>query len=126
MASLLLVIVVAAVCVLWVRANRLSRQRWLERLDLPGTWLWENHDGALELEGGLDRGRYRIRDGDREELGEWQLKGHDLVLEPRTGASTAFDLRLFTDGKIGVHGPGREHRVYIKKRGNVIPLRRPA
>lgn len=126
MASLVLVIVVAAVCVLWIRGNRQSRQRWLERLDLPGTWLWENHDGVLELEGGLDQGRYRIRDGDREEHGHWQLQGHDLILEPRSGAATALDLRLFTDGKIGVHGPGREHRIYIKKRGNVIPLRRPA
>jgi glyoxylase-like metal-dependent hydrolase (beta-lactamase superfamily II) len=126
MSSLLLVIVVAALCVLWVRANRQSRQRWLQRLDLPGTWVWEGHDGLLELEGELDHGRYRIRDDDEEEQGEWRLQGHDLVLEPRSGASTSLDLRLFTEGKIGVHGPGRQHRVYVKRRGNIIPLRRPA
>lgn len=126
MSSLLVVIVVAAVCVLWVRANRQSRRRWLERLDLPGTWIWEAHDGVLELEGGLDRGRYRLRDGDSEERGEWQLQGHDLVLEPRIGRPSRLDLRMFSEGKIGVHGPGREHRIYVKKRGNVIPLRRPA
>jgi hypothetical protein len=126
MSSLLLVIVIAAVCALWVRANRQSRRRWLERLDLPGTWLWEQHDGVLELEGELDHGRYRIRDGDHDEQGQWRLSGHDLVLEPRSGTPSALDLRLFTEGKIGVHGPGREHRVYVKKRGNVVPLRRPA
>jgi len=126
MSSLLVVIAVAIACAVWIRANRQNRRRWLERLDLPGTWVWQDHDGVLELEGDLDHGRYRIRDGDREEQGEWQLKGHDLVLEPRHGRSTALDLRLFTEGKIGVHGPGREHRVYVKKGGNVVPLRRPA
>jgi len=126
MSSVAVIVFVAALCYLWVRANRQSRRRWLERLDLPGTWVWEDHDGVLELEGELDGGRYRIRDGDSEEQGEWRLRGHDLVLEPRSGATTSLDLRMFTEGKIGVHGPGRERRVYIKKRGNVVPLRRPA
>jgi hypothetical protein len=126
MGSLLLIIVVAVVCTLWVRANRQSRQRWLTRLDLPGTWNWQDHDGVLELDGELDSGRYRIRDEDQEEQGEWRLRGHDLVLEPRSGASTTLDLRMFTEGKIGLDGPGRERRVYIKKRGNVVSLRRPA
>lgn len=126
MSSLLLVIVVAAVCVLWVRANRISRRRWLERLDLPGTWEWEDHEGMLELDGDLDHGRYRLREGDQEEQGEWRLEGHDLVLTPRTGRSSRLDVRLFSLGKIGIHGPGRERRIYVKKRGNVIPLRRPA
>lgn len=126
MSSLVVIIVVAGLCYLWVRANRQSRRRWLERLDLPGTWVWEEHDGELELDGELDGGRYRLRDGDQEERGEWHLKGHDLVLEPRSGARTELDLRLFTEGKIGIHGPGRERRVYVKKRSNVVPLRRPA
>lgn len=126
MSSLLVIIIVAVFCGLWILNNRKHRQRWLERLDLPGTWTWEDHDGELELEGGLDCGRYRIRDGDDEERGEWRLEGHDLVLEPRSGRTSALDLRLFSDGKIGVHGPGREHRIYVKKRGNVVPLRRPA
>ncbi|HEX7037100.1 MAG TPA: hypothetical protein VF210_15100 [Pseudomonadales bacterium] len=126
MASLLLVIAVTAFCVWWVRASRRNRRRWLERLDLPGTWVWEGADGELELEGGLDHGRYRIRDADREEQGVWHLSGHDLVLEPRVGQAIALDLRLFTEGKIGLHGPGRERRIYVKKRSNVVPLRRPA
>lgn len=126
MASLILIIAVGAACVWWVRVNRLQRQRWLARLDLPGTWIWQDNDGSLELDGELDGGRYRLRDGDREEQGEWRLQGHDLVLRPRSGQPGALDLRLFSDGKIGVHGRGREHRIYIKERGNVVPLRRPA
>ncbi len=126
MSSLVVVIVVALVCVLWVRANRQSRRRWLARLDLPGTWVWENHDGELELGGELDRGRYRIRDGEDEEQGEWHLQGHHLMLQPRAGGASRLDLRLFTEGKIGIHGPGRERRIYVKRKGNVIPLRRPA
>ena len=126
MSSVILILVVATLCYLWIRASRLNRRKWLERLDLPGTWIWEDHDGVLELEGELDAGHYRIRDDDQEEQGEWHLRGHDLVLEPRTGPPTSLDLRMFTEGKIGIHGPGRERRVYIKKRGNVIPMRRPA
>lgn len=126
MNSLLVVMVVAGVCAFWVWSTRAHRQRWLQRLDLPGNWSWEEHDGELELEGGLDQGRYRIRDGDRVEQGRWRLEGHDLLLEPGTGESSVLDLRLFTEGKIGIHGPGRERRIYVKKRGNVVPLRRPA
>jgi hypothetical protein len=126
MSSLLVVIAVAALCVWWVRVNQSARRRWLQRLDLPGTWIWDGKDGELDLEGGLDRGRYRIRDGDQEERGAWHLSGHDLVLEPRVGHTTTLDLRLFTDGKIGLHGPGRERRIYVKKRANVVPLRRNA
>jgi len=123
MGSLLVVIAVTVVCVLWIRANRQNRRRWLERLDLPGTWIWEDHDGVLELQGDLDQGRYRLRDDADEERGDWRLQGHDLLLEPRSGKATSLDLRIFTEGRIGLHGPGREHRIYIKKRGNVIPLR---
>jgi hypothetical protein len=50
------------------------------------------------------------------------------VLEPQSGSPNGplitLDLRLFAEGKIGLHGPGRERRIYVKKRSNVIPLRR--
>lgn len=124
MGSLLLIVAVAAACAVWVYGNRRLRVRWLERLELPGSWVWEAHDGELELEGALDSGRYRLRDGDREERGEWRLQGHELQLRPAAGPPSALDLRLFTQGKIGLHGPGRERRIYVKRRGNVVPLRR--
>jgi hypothetical protein len=124
MGSLLIIAAVAALCFLWVRANRQNRRRWLEKLDLPGAWRWADHDGSLELSGGLDGGRYRSREGGNEEQGEWRLEGHELVLEPQSGRPARLDLRLFTEGKIGLHGLGREHRIYVKLRGNVVPLRR--
>lgn len=126
MGSLLVVIAVAGVCAFWVWSARVHRRRWLQRLDLPGIWSWQDHDGELELFGELDRGRYRIREDDREEQGEWRLEGHDLILQPRRGTASTLDLRLFDTGKIGIHGPGREHRIYLKKPSNVVPLRRPA
>jgi len=126
MSSLLVVILVAAVCGYWVWSTRAQRRRWLERLDLPGVWDWQDHDGELVLDGDLDAGTYRIRDDGEEEHGAWRLEGHELVLEPRRGKATALDVRLFDAGKIGIHGPGREHRVYVKQRSNVVPLRRPA
>ena len=126
MASLLVVLVVAAGCGYWIWLTRVQRRRWLERLDLPGTWTWQDNDGELVLDGELDGGGYRLRDGDSEERGDWRLEGHDLVLERRGGGATSLDLRLFDQGKIGIHGPGREHRIYVKARSNVVPLRRPA
>lgn len=126
MSSLLLVLIVAGMCFWWVQSSRQQRQRWLARLDLPGVWLWDGGDGALELDGDLDRGHYRLRDGDEDEQGTWELNGHDLVLTPRRGRPCVLDLRFFAEGKIGLHGPGREHRIYVKRRGNVVPLRRPA
>jgi hypothetical protein len=128
MISLLVIVAVAVACFLWVRAHQQHRERWLAKLDLPGIWLWEGNDGVLELQGLLDQGRYRLRDGDEEERGEWRLDGAGLVLEPQSGSPNGplitLDLRLFAEGKIGLHGPGRERRIYVKKRSNVIPLRR--
>jgi hypothetical protein len=127
MASLLVVFIVAAGVVLWTRTLRQNRRRWLARLDLPGLWVWQDDDGELELGGSLDSGDYRIREGEQEEAGRWRLEGHSLILVPEsTGTTAELDLRFFKEGTIGVHGPGRERRVYVKKRANVIPLRRPA
>lgn len=132
MSSFLVVLAVTAICITWVRASRRNRQRWLARLDLPGRWQWQDHAGTLELEGELGQGRYRFEesafDGSgNEEQGRWWLRSHDLVLQPDgEGDVTALDLRLFEEGKIGIHGPGRERRIYVKQRANVVPLRRPA
>jgi hypothetical protein len=127
MSSLLVVLVVAALCVTWVQASRRSRLRWLVKLDLPGHWAWQDHSGSLELSGNLDAGRYRFVEAGHEEQGSWSLRGHELALRPDDGgAESALDVRLFAEGKIGIHGPGREGRIYVKQRGNVVPLRRPA
>ena len=127
MSSFLVVMLVAALCVTWVRAFRRRRRHWLARLDLPGRWEWQDHAGSLELEGDFDQGRYRFVETGSEEQGRWSLRSHELVLQPDDGgALSTLDVRFFEEGKIGIHGPGRERRIYVKQRGNVIPLRRPA
>ncbi len=132
MGSLLVVIAIACTTVLWVKGARKNRQRWLARLDLPGTWRWRPSDsaesevqGSLELSGGLSSGAYRLVEADVEEAGNWALEGHTLLLSPTGAASTGhYEIRFFDEGKIGIDGPGRERRIYVKERTNVVPLRR--
>jgi hypothetical protein len=122
-----ILIILAVVGVYWTQSLRQARRRWLERLDLPGSWQWQGEEGELELSGHVDGGRYRIRERGGDEAGEWRVTGHTLVLMPDPQRKPVeYDLRLFKDGTIGIHGPGRERRIYVKKRGNVIALRRPA
>ena len=125
MGSLLVVIAVTALVVVWVRGTRRNRLRWLERLDLPGIWEREGEWGRIELVGGLDRGKFRISDGEGapERAGNWALEGHTLVLTGDGEERLEYDLRLFQEGKIGVDGPGLERRVYQKVPSNVVPLR---
>lgn len=122
MASLLIVVVIAAIAVVWIRGARRNRLRWLEKLNLPGRWRCEG--GELALEGELNGGRYRLRDGAREESGRWLLEGNDLQLVSDRGAvPKRYDLRYFGPGRIGVDGPGLPHRVYERVADNVVPLR---
>jgi hypothetical protein len=125
MGSLLVVIAVTALVVVWVRGTRRNRLRWLERLDLPGIWERVGDWGRIELVGGLDRGRYRISEGEGavDRTGTWHLEGHTLVFETEGQARVECDLRMFQEGKIGIDGPGLEHRIYQKVPSNVVPLR---
>ena len=124
MASLLVVIGVAAVVYIWLRGARTNRLRWLQRLDLPGTWSWQEHDGILELAGELSQGTFRRVEAGAESRGEWQLSGHNLYLEFSGGVTETYDLRFFEAGKIGLRSGDADARVYIKSPSNVVPLRR--
>lgn len=125
MAGLLVVIAVAALAFAYLRGAHRNRLRWLDRLGLPGIWRWEDHEGTLELAGSLEEGHYRFREPDGNESGQWALEGQILVLTPESGSGSArYDLRFFDEGKIGVDGPGRSRRIYIKEHTNVVPLRR--
>jgi hypothetical protein len=124
MGSLLVVIGVAAVVYIWLRGARANRLRWLKRLDLPGTWTWQEHEGTLELAGELSQGTFRKREAGVESRGQWRLTGHDLCLESAGGATETYDLRFFEAGKIGLRGADAESRVYVKAPSNVVPLRR--
>jgi hypothetical protein len=129
MRTLLVLGLIAAVGWALLRSMREQRRAWLDRLDLPGTWSGEQ-DGRryrLLLEGGPASGRYREAsegpEGHREEAGRWSVSGQALRFEPERGAASECELRLFAPGRIGLHGPGRERRVYERHAGNVVRLR---
>ena len=122
MASLLIVVAVAAIAAIWIRGVRRNRLAWLRQLNLPGRWRCA--EGELALEGELNGGRYRLREGEREEAGRWLLEGNDLLLiSDRAGAPRRYDLRFFSPGKIGVDGPGLPQRLYERIADNVVTLR---
>lgn len=125
MASLALVALVATVAFLWARGANRNRLRWLERLNLPGTWYAENSGAAvtLELSGSLSGGNYVETADERTESGSWRLIGHTLSFTSAGGTSDC-DLRLFDAGRIGIDGPGRVRRIYERRQNNVVPLRR--
>ncbi len=130
MYSLLLVVALIAVVTVWVRGTRANRLRWLSQLNLPG--VWHSDDSGVELSfefrGELDQGRYSESSVGAVREGAWQLQGNNLLLsptqsEPNGGQALVCDLTLFDKGRIGLNGPGYEHRVFIKAVDNVVPLR---
>jgi hypothetical protein len=124
MGSMLLVIVVAVLATIWVRNTRAARQRWLTRLNLPGVWECESDAGTsvLEFSGGLAAGRWVEQDPAGEQRGEWVLHGD--AIEFRSGDAVSHcELRVFDDGSLGIHGSGRERRIYRRRANNVVPLR---
>lgn len=112
-----------------VRSMRQSRLRWLKRLALPGTWECEK-DGVryyLELRGDLSGGSFEeswITDGRRRvEQGTWELHGNQIHFDTNDH-HTVCELHMFSERRIGIHGPGRARRIYDKHQSNVVPLRR--
>lgn len=114
----------------WALIRSLGQQRrdWLRRLALVGDWSGEQ-DGIhyrLRLEGEPDGGRYtEVSESGadrRRESGRWRLVNHELCFEPDEGAPSECELRLFEPGRIGLHGPGRERRIYEREAGNVVFL----
>jgi hypothetical protein len=122
--SLLLVVLAIFVVAGWARSVRAGRLQWLERLSLPGTWRCEDPGTTLELRGALAGGDYVEAWATGMERGQWQLHGHTLTLTATRVPPRDYELRLFSDGEIGIHGPGRERRIYRKQQSNVVPLRR--
>lgn len=124
MAGLILLLAVAAAVYLWIRQARISRQRWLARLALPGVWSSETEEGeaTIEFQGEPDHGSYVETHRRTTERGRWRIEGNRLCLSGN-GDERSYELRLFADGSIGIDGPGRERRIYVRRRNNVIPLR---
>ena len=120
---------VAAMAVLgiWLMRARTSRRRWLAELHLPGIWDLEDASPptVLEFSGEAEEGLYLARSGTDVEEGAWRIAGRNLVLIPEGGAPPLeYELRVFGPGSIGIHGPGRERQVYLRRGDNVVPIHR--
>ncbi len=111
----------------WLASVRAGRRRWLLELHLPGTWDREDRTppALLEFSGALERGRYLARAGAEVEEGDWRIAGRNLVLAPAdAGEGAEYEIRVFGPGSIGIHGPGREREVYLRRNDNVVPMHR--
>jgi hypothetical protein len=128
MRFIVLIVLIGLVAWALTRSLRSQRQGWLRRLALLGDWSGEQ-DGVryrLRLEGEPDGGHYtevnESAQGRRRESGRWHLVEDRLNFRPDDGAPSDCELRLFEPGRIGIHGPGRERRIYEREAGNVVFL----
>lgn len=122
----LLVVILVACLVLGfvvVSSNRKARKAWLAKLDLPGTWHWQQGDGQLSLNGSYDRGTFVLTEADQESTGDWALEGNVLHLDSASGRQS-YDLHYFKAGSIGLEDSNGERKVYSKETSNVVPLHR--
>lgn len=125
MLPLMLAVGMAAAVLLWLRGVYANRRRWLRRLNLPGVWQLDGDAAAvLEFRDGLVAGRYAAQTKGETERGAWRLAGHSLLLTPDGGKAASYELRLFDNGAIGIHGPARERQVFVRRNDNVVPLKR--
>lgn len=124
MGSFLLLLIIASAVYVWVRRVRAGRQRWLTRLALPGVWSCDTPDGTsvLEFSGESDQGTYVEQSPRATERGRWRVQGSGMVLDSDRGIRS-YELRLFENGSIGIDGPDRVRRIYVRQRNNVVPLR---
>ena len=133
MSVYLVVAIVAVVVFLWFRSAQRARSDWVSALDLIGQWDLDatagSADGStgearsLTLSGGPLSGPYVAKDGDTTYRGTWRLTGATLTLEPEGGRAAQYELRLFSVGRIGIDGPGRQREIYVKCDDNIIPFR---
>ena len=126
MTLLLLVAAAALLGALLIWGVRVNRRQWLRTRSLPGTWVLRNAESlsVLSFGGGLGEGRYTWREDGGEQEGAWLLRGHTLRLTPDGGEAVDYELRTFGDDSIGIDGPGHKRCVYLRRRDNVVPLRR--
>jgi hypothetical protein len=130
MRSLVFLALMGAVAWALLRSMREQRRAWLRRLGLVGKWTGREGSTVFELElgGAPEGGSYeettRSAGEERVERGSWRVAGETLVFRPDAGGSQRCELRLFAPGRIGLHGPGREQRVYERTVDNVVALPR--
>ncbi|MEM7079159.1 MAG: hypothetical protein AAF513_11075 [Pseudomonadota bacterium] len=120
--SLLLVIVVAMAAYGYVRTTRAARQRWLQKLALPGVWHAEEGIDVLELQGELSGGSYVWSQAQARVQGHWHLTGHKLTLHAQDGVCSTYDVHLFRQGYIGLEDAAGQRLLLARHTDNVVPL----
>ena len=120
--SIVVVILVTALVLFYVRTSRNRRLNWLRRLQLAGTW--KGKEGQiLRLSGRLDRGTFEWLQEETRRSGTWRLVGHTLFLR-ETGLENPYDVRLFQPGSIGLTDGKGIGQVFEKENNNVIAFGR--
>jgi hypothetical protein len=146
MVQVLVVAFVAISIYLYMRSKHLAKMRWLQRLDLPGLWQWQEGDATLTLIGSTERGTFIATEltedssgdnsGDNPEdnsggkkgeantvRGEWTLTGHEMTLVA-PGYRQVLEVTLYQPGSIGLQDESGARRAYSKESSNVVPLRK--
>jgi hypothetical protein len=130
--SVVMVMVVALGVFFYVKGTRAARQKWLQKIDLPGQWQAEyemSDEGptrkqTLSLQGRLDAGNFVLQADENSWRGQWQLRGHILHLQGE-GRAQKLDLHFFGPGSIGLEDTKGVRRLYTRELNNVVPLRGP-
>ena len=108
--------------------NRRSRRRWFENLSLPGEWVEQLVDekiGArIRFSGSLQNGKFEMedKDGEQEQVGDWEIVRSDLILTPVGGPARRCALRYFKPGVISLSVEDEIAVLYHKVGDNVIRL----
>ncbi len=121
-------IVVVAILV-WFKIVRDARRRWVEELDLVGTWDLDVSESdatplSVTFHGNTDNGTYWVQSIDNNVDGDWRLSGSSLVLVDPERGDLEYEVRLFDKGSIGINGPDHDHALFKKRSENIVPLRR--
>ena len=122
MMSIVVVILVTALILFYVRTSRNRRLNWLRRLQLVGTWKGKKGQ-ILRLSGRLDKGTFEWLQEETRHSGTWRLVGHTLFLR-ETGLEEPYDVRLFQPGSIGLTDAKGVGQVFEKENDNVIAFGR--
>ena len=117
------------VIVAWISATRKARRKWIEQLDLNGTWDLETSDPEqseqnLWFEGEPENGIFTFQSKDENVTGAWKIVGSRLVLTSEQDNEQEFELRFFETGRVGLLGPDDQKRVFKKRSENIVKLRR--
>ena len=120
---------IALIVITWYSRTTTARQKWLERLELPGSWTQDvPSDGKdpvlFSFNGELSKGTYELRQQECIKQGNWRISHSSLILSDTDGDEVSYEIRFFDKGKIGLDGNDLDHQTFSKHTDNIVPLRR--